>query len=218
MSQRAAEAAEHPVQWGKKRRTGLLHRHPFERRSSSIKARRRQSRSTGFARDFGWVVAGTKPSGRTLDLYYRKRGSASYIVREVLSVRERERERYRERRKWRHHCRAKIGDEFTLSLAKNSHKWRRVYTFPCQKFALFVSPFTLPVSPFFNGHYCGAEIRNEFTLPLPKNLSLLVRNLSNGASRATSDRKLKTNDQILPSPTVLPIEKLNQINTKNYWK
>ena len=133
-------------------------------------------------------------------LYYRKRGSASYIVREVLSVRERE--RYRERRKWRHHCRAKIGDEFTLSLAKNSHKWRRIYTFPCQKFALFVSPFTLPVSPFLNGHYCGAEIRNEFTLPLPKNLSLLVRNLSNGASRATSDRKLKTNDQILPSPTL----------------
>ena len=29
--------------------------------------------------------------------YYRKRGSASYIVREVRSVRERERERYRER-------------------------------------------------------------------------------------------------------------------------
>ena len=109
-------------------------------------------------------------------LHYRKRGSASYIVREVLSVRERE--RYRERRKWRHHCRAKIGDEFTPTLAKNSHKWRRVYTFPCQKFALFVSPFTLPVSPFLNGHHCGAEIRNEFTLPLPKNFSLLVRNLN----------------------------------------
>ena len=84
--------------------------------------------------------------------YYRKRGSASYIVREVLSVRERdtEREIERERRKWRHHCRAKIGDEFTLSLAKNSHNWQWAYTFnfPCQKFALFVSPFTPPVSPF----------------------------------------------------------------------
>ena len=85
--------------------------------------------------------------------YYRKRGSASYIVREVLSVRERERERERdtererERRKWRHQFRA-IGDEFTLSLAKNSHNWRWAYTFPCQKFAPFVSPFTLPVSPF----------------------------------------------------------------------
>ena len=135
-------------------------------------------------------------------MYYRKR--FLYCAWGTFSEREtqRERERYRDRRKWHHHCRAKIDDEFTLSLAKNSHKWRRVYTFPCQKFALFVSPFTLPVSPFLNGHHCGAEIRNEFTLPLPKNVSLLVRNLSNGTSRATSDRKLKTNDQILPSLTL----------------
>ena len=56
-------------------------------------------------------------------VYYRKRGSVSYIVREVHSVRERERERdtERERRKWRHHCSAKIGDEFCTS--------------PCQKCA-----------------------------------------------------------------------------------
>ena len=67
-------------------------------------------------------------------LYYRKRGSASYIVREVLLVREREREIQREI----------DGSDVTivaLKLAMN-------YTFPCQKFALFVSPFTLPVSPF----------------------------------------------------------------------
>ena len=74
-------------------------------------------------------------------LYYRKRGSASYIVREVLSVREREREReiQRERERERdgsdvtifarlamnsHFHLPKIrtiGDELTLSLAKNSH-------------------------------------------------------------------------------------------------
>ena len=48
-----------------------------------------------------------------------------------------------------------IGDEFTLSLAKNSH------------FSFVPSHFPT---------------------------------LSNGASRATSDRKPKTNDQILPSP------------------
>ena len=47
-----------------------------------------------------------------------------------------------------------IGKEFTLSLAENSH--------------FFVSPFTLPVSPFFNGHHCGAETRNEFTLSVAK--------------------------------------------------
>ena len=48
--------------------------------------------------------------------------------------RDTDRERERERRKWRHHCRAKIGDEFTLSLAKNSHNWRWAYAFPCQNY------------------------------------------------------------------------------------
>ena len=36
-----------------------------------------------------------------MQVYYRKRGSASYIVREVLSVRERERERERYRHRER---------------------------------------------------------------------------------------------------------------------
>ena len=153
-------------------------------------------------------------------------------VRYIRWKRERERERYRERRKWRHHCSAKIGDEFTLilaknshnwrwaytfpcqkfakigdeftlTLAKNSHNWRWAYTFPCQKFALFVSPFTLPVSPFTErpkGHHCRAEIRNEFihTFHCQIFFALFVPPLSNGTSRATSDRKPKTNDQILP--------------------
>ena len=156
---------------------------------------------------------------------YRKRGSASYIVREVLSVvreRERDTERERDRRKWRHHCRAKIGDEFTLSLAKNSHNWRWAYTFPCQKFALFVSPFTLPVSPFterspwwrWNSQWVHTFHCQKFFRP-----QALFPPLSNGTSRATSDRKPKTKDQILPSPILFfPSKKLNQINTKNYWK
>ena len=139
------------------------------------------------------------------DWYYRKRGSASYIVREVLSVRERDTERERERRKWRHHCRAKIGNEFTLSLAKNSH------------FSFLPSHF--PSLPSRRGHHCGAEIRNEFTLSIAKNVfALFVPPLSNGTSRATSYRKPKTNDQILPSPILFFIEKMNQINAKNYWK
>ena len=54
--------------WKKEiKRTSLLCRRPFERKSSSIKFKGRQSRSTGFARDFGSIVAGTKPSGRTVD-------------------------------------------------------------------------------------------------------------------------------------------------------
>ena len=85
--------------------------------------------------------------------------------------REKERERYRDRRKWRHHCRAKIGDEFTLplpklrtigneitrSLAKSSH-----FSFP-----LHTSRLSL--------HHCGAEIRNEITLSVAKKFRPLSR-------------------------------------------
>ena len=112
-----------------------------------------------FIANFSAKMVTSLPSiSLSLCLYYRKRGSASYIVREVLSVRERERyrqrERDRERRKWRHHCRAKIGDEFTLSLAKNSH------------FSFLPSHF--PSLPSRRGHHGGAEIRNEFTLSIAK--------------------------------------------------
>ena len=131
-------------------------------------------------------------------------------MREVHSVRERERERdterererERERRKWTSSFLAlkigdeftlpfakirTIGDEFTLSLAKNSH------------FSFLPSHF--PSLPSRRGHHCGAEIRNEFTPSVAKNcFALFVPTLSNGASSATSDRKPKTNDQILPSP------------------
>ena len=92
-----------------------------------------------------------------------------------------------------------IGDELTLSLAKNSH------------FSFLPSHF--PSLPSRRGHHGGAEIRNEFTLSIAKNFSPsgFVPPFSNGTSRATSDRKPKTNDQILPSPInnnfVLPIEK-----------
>ena len=82
--------------------------------------------------------------------------------REIDRDRERERERERERRKWRHHCRAKIGDEFTLPLAKNSHS--------CDPFTLSLaknSPFS-----FLPSHLpsCRAKIGDEFTLSLAKNL------------------------------------------------
>ena len=137
-------------------------------------------------------------------MYYRKRGSASYIVREVLSVRERERERERQTERDGsdvtivslklamnlHFPLPKIrtiGDELTLSLAKNSH------------FSFLPSHF--PSLPSRRGHHCGAEIRNEFKLSIAKKFfALFVPPLSNGTSRATSDRKPKTNDPILPSP------------------
>ena len=116
--------------------------------------------------------------------------------------RERERERYRERRKWRHHCRAKIGDEFTCSL--------------CQKFAQLAMSLHFPLPKTrtfrFSLHTSCLSLHCEVTIvalkfaigshfPLPKFFSpSLFPLFQNGASRATSDRKPKTNDQILPSP------------------
>ena len=152
---------------------------------------------------------------RRLKSYHWKRGSASYIVREVLSpvsVREREREREIDGSdvtivalklamnshfplpKFR-----TFGDELTLSLAKNSH-----FSF---------LPSHIPSLPSRRGHHCGAEICNEFTLSIAKNIfALFVPPLSNGTSRVTSDRKPKTNDQILPSPILFfPSKNLNQI-------
>ena len=85
----------------------------------------------------------------------------------------------------------------------------------------------------FSLHTSRLSLRGQVTMvalkfamsshfPLPKFFSLsdssFVPPLSNGTSRAKSDRKPKTNDQILPSPIFLPIEKMNQINTKTYWK
>ena len=141
---------------------------------------------------------------------YRKRGSASYFVREVLLVRERERERYREREREKDGSdvtivalklamnlhfllpNRTIGDDLTLSLAKNSH------------FSFLPSHF--PSLPSRRGHHGGAEIRNEFTLTIAKYIFALTASgfvppLSNGTSRATSDRKPKR--QMMKSCPVL---------------
>ena len=160
--------------------------------------------------------------------YYRKRGSASYIVREVLLVREREREREREIQREReidgsdvtivalklamnlHFPLPKIrtiGDEFTLSLAKNSH-----FSF---------LPLHFPSLPLRRGHHGGAEIRNEFTLSFAKKIFALRLCSPSFKWHELRDEWSKTQDKwsnLAQSYFVLPIEKLNQINTKNYWK
>ena len=104
--------------------------------------------------------------------YYRKRGSASYIVCEVHSVRERERERERdtERERERERERGKDGSDvtivalnlamsFALLLAKNVHLsiGDEFCAFPCQKICT-------SVSPLLNGA--------EFTLSVVKNVAL----------------------------------------------
>ena len=71
-----------PDEVSEERKNRALAHVPFrsERKSSSIKAKGGQSRSTGFARDFGSIIAGTKPSGRTLDLYIANDESPSQHV------------------------------------------------------------------------------------------------------------------------------------------
>ena len=172
---------------------------------------------------------------RSLSLYYRKRGSASYIIgsAEALPIYrcvkrtfgEREREREREIQTDRdgsdvtivalklamnfHFPLPKIrtiGEELTLSLAKNSH------------FSFLPSHF--PSLPSRRGHHDGAEIRNEFTLSIAKfffSPSGFVPPLSNGTGRATSDRKPKTNDQ--SCPVLFSSHWKNESNYyQNYWK
>ena len=117
-----------------------------------------------------------------------------------------------------HHGGAENCNEFTLSIAKicyvklamNLHfplpKIRTIgdeLTLPCQKFALFVSPFTLPVSPFTErSPWWRWKLQWVHTFHCQNMFSPsgFVPPLSKGTSRATSDRKPKTNDQILPSP------------------
>ena len=95
-----------------------------------------------------------------------------------------------------------IGDELTLSLAKNSH-----FSFLLHTSRLSLRGEVTMVALKF-------AMSSHFPLPKIFSPSGFVPPLSNGTSRATSDRKPKTKDQILPSPIFLPIEKMNQINTK----
>ena len=109
---------------------------------------------------------------------------------------ERERERYRERRKWRHQCRAKVGDEFTLSLAKNSHNWRWAYiTLSLAKNShLRSSLHTSRLS--LHGEVTIVALKfamSSFTLSIAKNFFAdFVPPLSNGTSR---DEWSKTQDK-----------------------
>ena len=115
---------------------------------------------------------------------------------------------------------AKLGDEFTLSLAKNFHNWRWVYTFPCQKLAQLAMSLHFPLPKLRNFRFPLHISRLSLFKWSPlwrwnsqwvhifrcqKKFAVFVSTPWNGAfvsSRATSDRKPKTNDQILPSSTL----------------
>ena len=128
-----------------------------------------------FIANFSATVVTSLPSF-SLSLYYRKRGSVSYIVREVHSVREREREIQREKDGSDVTMVAlKLAMSFALLLAKNVHLsiGDEFCAFPCQKICTSVSPLLI-----------GAE----FTLSVAKNVALFetVRNLRTVKWRAVS--------------------------------
>ena len=96
-----------------------------------------------------------------------------------------------------------IGDELTFSLAKKAH-------------FLFL-PSHFPSLHSRRGHHCGAEIRNEFTLSIAKNFFALRLCSPSFKWHEPRDEWSKTQDKwsnLAQSYFVLPIEKLNQINTK----
>ena len=138
-------------------------------------------------------------------------------MREVCSVRERERER--DRRKWRHLSSAEIGEE--------------VCTFPCQNAEIgeeFCTFLEKKFAPQFLPSYYYKIIGAEFTLSFAKNVALFSKQFaifrkfalfaivlpqSNGV---TGDRSNETNDQIFGCTVLLLIEKMNQLIPKTIGK
>ena len=96
----------------------------------------------------------------------RERERERDTERERERERERDTERERDRRKWCHHCRPKIGDEFTLSLAKNSHNPLAMgLHFPLPKNSHFsFLPSHFPSLSSHRGHHGGA-MSSHFPLP-----------------------------------------------------
>ena len=146
--------------------------------------------------------------------YYRKRGSASYIVSEVRSVWERERDTEREREI--------DGSDViivALKLAMSLH-------FPMPKIRTIAvkSHFTLPKNRTFRFSLhtsCLTIVALKFavhTFRCQKIRPLSSDSLLIGASRATSDRKPKTKDQFCPVLLFFPSKKWIKSIPKNYWK
>ena len=144
-------------------------------------------------------------------------GSAEALP--ILCVRYFRWERERERRKWRHHSRL---------------NWRWIYTFPCQKFAQLAMSLHFPLPKIrtfrFSLHTSRLSLHGEVTIvalkfamsshfPLPKNFRPLCS--PSFKWHEPCDEWSKTQDKWsnpAQSYIVLPNEKMNQINTKNYWK
>ena len=151
------------------------------------------------------------PWQRNLEVVYiiGSAGSASYIVREVHSVRERERYREREREKDGSDVTIvalKLAMSFALLLAKNVHLsiGEEFCAFPCQKICT-------SVFPLLNGA--------EFTLSVAKKRCTFRNILRTVTWRDW--QAIEAPKQTIEFPTApffFIVEKINQINTKNYRK
>ena len=165
--------------------------------------------------------------------YYSKRGSACCGA---LGERGRERERERktgrqtDRRKWRHHCRAEIGDEFTLSIGKTTTEVEvlqlRIKRQAIQLFQVFPCRFFFSQSEDL-GQFCPGRLFSISALNIAqesgndsaqnsvrRKFSLWKKFCSNSAHpinpRAFDSAHYSNNTLRLPTG--------DYINTKNYWK
>ena len=152
--------------------------------------------------------------------YYRKRGSATYIVREVRSVREREREREREiqrereREKERERERERERDGSDVTLVALNWRWilhlsigKEFCTFLAKNLHLSFSPLA---------EWCWVH-----TFRCQKRCALWNSSCSSFYFCQMAWQGIEAPKQTIElnsGCTLLIIEKINQINTKNYWK
>ena len=150
--------------------------------------------------------------------YYRKRGSVSYIVREVHSVRERERDRERKIQREKDGSDVtivalKLVMSFALLLAKNVHLsiGDEFCAFPCQK------KLHLSFSPL--------DWRWIHTFRCQKRCTVRNGSHSSHCQMAwLTGAGIEAAKQTIEFPAAPffflaeKIEKMNKINTKNYWK
>ena len=127
----------------------------------------------------------------------------------ILCVRCARWEREQLRRNRHHLSSAEIGDDFC--------------TFPCQNEHLSIGEEFLHVSmPKISTSFSDSPLEWRWVHTFRCQIRCTLRNsscssslLSNGV---TGDRSTKTNDRLSGCTVLLLIEKMNQINTKDYWK
>ena len=147
---------------------------------------------------------------------YRKRGSASYIVREVHSVREREREIQRERERERK-------TEVTSPLSRWNWRWVLHFSLPKMCTSVLAKSFALFFAKIWHLSFSPFEMRWVHTFHCQKRCTFRNSSYCLHCHMAwlIGNRSSKAHDRISGCTVLLSRRKnrkINQINTKNYWK